>query len=364
MSKKFRLLMALVLVTGLLGGLLTSSTVSADPTPGDVIEIPRIDVGNVFGTGDWTTRIQIQNVGSCATTVTVEFWGGWSKLCPPNQPASLGTVQMWIPVGGIWTLQSAIPAGAESAFVTHTPDPTCVPPFNPELAVTVDRWGLDPYGEFTLSSSYTGVSDPAMVDPGPPYQYYAPYVMHGYHDLDTTITIQNSGNICASIWIYYKEEGNCEYMKAQHIEQIGPGEAVRIGPGPDADLRYPSPELDPEWLGSAYITANVPLAIIVDQLSHAPSANRAVLSTMRGMPYVESGPTLFPPTPATPWDTRWYADLLYREISGWSSSIQVQNLTQDSRPTFVTVDFFDQSGDEILFVATLIEEVYRDEGGP
>jgi hypothetical protein len=49
------------------------------------------------------------------------------------------------------------------------------------------------------------------------------------------------------------------------------------------------------------------------------------------------------------WDTTWYADLLYQETNGWSSSIQVQNLTQASQPTFVTVDFMDQSGNEILF---------------
>jgi hypothetical protein len=339
MSKKFRLLMILTLVVGLFGGLLTASTVSADPTPGDVIEIPRIDVDDTFGTGAWDTRIQIQNVGLAATTVTVEFWGAYSALCPPNQSASLGTVQMWVPIGGIWTLQSAIPAGAESAFVTHDN------PLLAELAVTVDRWGPDALGGVEISSSYTGISDPDMVDPGPPYQYYSPYVMHGYRNLDSTITIQNSGAICASIWIYYKEQGNCESMKAQHVEQIGPGESIRIGPGPDADMPFPTPELDPEWLGSAYITSNVPLAIIVDQLS-LTGANKGTLLTMRGMPYAikEAAGITFP------WDKRWYADLIYRELSGWQSSIQVQNLTQTSQPTFVTVEFFDQSGDSILFI--------------
>jgi hypothetical protein len=328
MSKKFRLLMVLVLVTGLLGGLLSGSTVSADPNPGTVIEIPRIDVGDVFGTGDWTTRIQIQNIDVVATTVTVEFYGGDPFLCPPNEDGPFYWAEMPVPASGVWTLQSAIPAGAESAFV-YT-DPAAY------VAVTVDRWGPDAYGEFQISSSYTGIADPAMT--GPTNEYFAPYIMHGYQDLDTTITIQNSGDACTSIWIYYKEEGNCEFMKAQHVEQIAPGEAIRIGPGPDADMAYPSPELDAPWLGSAYITANEPLAIIVDQLSHDPSANKGTLLTMRAMPYYKH------------FEFTWYADLLYREISGWTSSIQVQNLTVDSQPTFVTVDFFDQSGDEILFV--------------
>jgi len=331
MSKKFRLLMVLVLVTGLLGGLL-SSTVSADPNPGTVIEIPRIDKG-----GGWDTKIQIQNVSLIPTTVTVEFWSGWSQTCPP-QSASTTRRQMVVPAGGVWTLHNAIPDGVESAFVTTSPAAY--------LAVTVDRWGTDPYGEFQISSSYTGVADPAMTGPVlGRKEYFAPYIMHGYHDLDTVLTIQNSGDACTSIWIYYKQQGNCECMKAQHIEQIRPGEAIRIGPGFGADVSFPKADAplgcspgSMDWLGSAYITANEPLAIIVDQLSLAPSANRGVLSTMRGLPYYQE------------FELEWYADLLYREISGWSSSIQVQNLTVTSQPTFVTVDFFDQSGDEILFV--------------
>jgi hypothetical protein len=293
------------------------------------IEIPRIDVDDVFGTGDWDTKIQIQNVGDGDTWVEVYFWEAYSELCPPNEPGDFYDVAMWVPEGGVWTLHSAIPAGAESAFIFSDGEP---------VAVTVDRWGPDAFGELEISSSYTGIADDSdMIGPGPPFEYFAPYVMHGYSDLDTTITIQNSGEICASIWIYDQEEGNCEFMKAQHIEQIAPGEAIRIGPGSDADMGYPSPELDVPWLGSAYVTANVPLAIIVDQLSLA-GANRGTLLTMRGMPYQQQP------------EFKWYADLLYREISGWSSGIQVQNLTLDSQPTFVTVDFFDQSGDEILFV--------------
>jgi len=345
MTKKFRLLMALVLVIGLFGGLLTASTVSADPTTGTWIEVPRIDKGTVFGQ-TWDTKIQIQNTGA-ATWVLVDFWKGWSRTCPPATDTNYaGVAEMWLPAGGVWTLHDAIPAGAESAFIfSCAADPDSAHPAHPcpegvgsELAVTVDRWGLDPSGATQLSSSYTGIADPDMVDPGPPYEYYAPYVMHGYNNLDTTISIQNSGDKCVSIWIYYKEEANCEMQKAQHIEQIRPGEAIRIGPGADADYPFPSPELNAPWLGSAYVTANVPLAIVVDQLSQPPSTNQGTLLSMRGMPYYQEG------------EDKWYADLLYRENSGYTSAIQVQNLTKDSQPTFVTVDFFDQSGDEILFV--------------
>jgi hypothetical protein len=195
------------------------------------------------------------------------------------------------------------------------------------LVVTVDRWGTDPAGEFEISSSYIGIEDEEMVGPGPPYQYFAPYIMHGYTDLDTTITIQNSGDDCTSIWVYYKEEDNCELMKAQHIEQIAPGQSIRIGPGDDADMPFPD-GVDAPWLGSAYVTGNEPLGIIIDQLTHTGD-NQGTLLTMRGMAYKQL------------YEYTWYADLLYREISGWEASIQVQNLTQESKPTFVTVEFFD-----------------------
>ncbi len=45
-----------------------------------------------------------------------------------------------------------------------------------------------------------------------------------------------------------------------------------------------------------------------------------------------------------------YAPLVYRDFDGWNAEIHVQNLTQDRQPTFVTVNFFDQGGDEILIV--------------
>jgi hypothetical protein len=337
MSKKFRFLMVLVLVTGLFGGMLTASSVSADPVPGVRFQIPRIDLGDPFGTGisDWDTKIQIQNLGP-TTVVTVTFYGPFEG---DGAITALGTEVRTVVAGGVWTLHNVITLNfptAESAIVT-TADPA-----NDLLAVTVDRWGTDPFGEFEISSSYTAIEDLMHGD----NRYFVPYVMYDYHDLDTTLAIQNSGEFTVSVWIYYKQEGNCEYQCSQHIEALAPGEAIRVGPGADADVGFPGC-VTVGWLGSVYISAAQPLGIIVDQLSHPnPGLNRAVLSSFRGMPYkpIEFGE----------WGTYWYADLLYREISGWDASIQVQNLTQHSMPTFVTVDFMDQSGDEILFVGDWI----------
>jgi len=356
MSKKFRLLMVLVLVVGLLGGLMTGSTVSADPTQGKRIQIPRIDMEDLFDSGeDWETRLQIQNLGTADQWVAVTYWGEYSDECPYNSPGPLSTWHKQnVKADGIWTLTP--PADARSAIVCSlASEPTSQPDLTDsdncdgvaELGVTVDRWGMD-NGMIQLASSYVGISDEME---GDALKYFAPYVMYTYNDtLDTTISIQNSGELCTSVWIYYKEQGNCEYQVSQHITELAPGEAIRVGPG--GDLDFPDALTDPgDWLGSAYISANEPLGIIVDQWTVDATNNGGTLLTFRALPYDYNDPDLDEPGGG---QTRWYADFLYREISGWTSSIQVQNLTAISQPTFVTVNFMDQSGDEVLFVGDWI----------
>ena len=194
---------------------------------------------------------------------------------------------MFVPENGVWTLRQAIPDGVYSAIVysvsvdlfgaacgaadsidSHEAwmswEDTYAYSGEP-LAATVMRWTSN---GTSVSGTYNGFSENTL-GTGPPYEYYAPNVMHGHNGLDSTITIQNSGDDCASVWLYYEEEDNCEFMKEQHIAAIAPGEAIRIGPGPDADMPYPGTDPgDPgvaPWLGSAYITATEPLAIVVDR---------------------------------------------------------------------------------------------------
>jgi hypothetical protein len=379
MSRKFRLIMIMALLVGLLVSFTTPSTVSADPQPGTVVAIPRIDLDDVFGTGiaDWDTKIQVQNLGTGDTGVIALFWGEYEGKCPPNDSGPMGHACMYMPSGGVWTLHSQIPGAmtpddptddAYSAIVYSVGDvdvdgdvhddfqaacagaPTSTPSWRTwvatyeytgaPLAVTADRWGTGPFGDFQMASSCRGISDD-MYGPGPPYAYFSPYIMHGYNELDTTITIQNSGEVCTSAWIYYKEQGHCEFQVAQQVEAIAPGQAIRVGPGPDAHVRFPA-TIGRPWLGSVYVTTNTPSAVIVDQLSHAPSRNRGKLLTYRTMPYHQTQ------------ERTWYAGLVYRGISGWNAGIQVQNLTQKSLPTFVTVEFFDGGGGSLLFVGDWI----------
>ena len=471
--KKQHFILALVSAMGLVC-LMTATTASA-AGPGRRVQIPRIDK-----TEGWSTWIQVQNVGGERTGAVAFFWGAYSGLCPSNDPGPIGHACMSIPENGVWTLRSQIPADAYSAIIYSVDDSdfqdacddadlTTTADWNDweddyegsgqPLAVTVNRVGPNDFGT-TVSSIYVGI-DETMEGKGPPYGYFAPSLMKGYRDLDTEMTIQNSGRYCVSVWIYYREQESCELSYAQHIQQLTPGEAVRV--------RVPHlPELggDGAWLGSAYITASQPLGIVVDQTSfstptptrtptptatptlslpmstptnmptgtstNTPTATASPTSTatptgmltprasiiylpviLKAWPFTStelsasggalrqacpehsrraqdtaqdgpavartqtptstSTPTATSPTLAsllstdqgtllTYWarpykdseDTVFYADLIYREWSGWDVSIQVQNLTQHSQSSFVTVEFMDNSGDHLLSLSDYI----------
>jgi hypothetical protein len=368
-----------VLVLGVLVGLITVNTVAADPTPGVKIQIPRIDVGDVLGTGDWETWIQVQNVGTVDTGAIFLGWGDYSGVCPTNDPGVVAHYCALIRENALWTLKGQLDESVKSGIIytvrkdlytaacsaaeqtEHDTDAwrcwkkewefgTCEgkgggwadPPGGQgeEVAVTVTRYGPNDYGTF-VSSTYTGISE-EMEGEDPPYNYYAPYIMKGYNGLDTEMTIQNSGQDCTSVWIDYMEQGTCYTIFKQHIEQLAPGEAVRV------KVPCNVGEIPCYWLGSAHISAEMPLGIIVDQTSFdvpCGSVDRGTLLTYRARPKVEvrNGEPME--------DTLVYADLIFREWSGWDASIQVQNLSRIGQRTFVTVDFMDNSGDEILFLA-------------
>ncbi len=352
--KKYFVVLSVAAILGLLAGMLAFSTVSADPIIGRIIQVPVIKIDD-----DWETWIHIFNKSSAYedTGVVVFFWADYSGLCPSNSPPPSGHVCMRVPWNGVWTLKSAISAGSKSAIIfaidTDNFEDACLAGnavthidawwetwadeyAGEELAVVVDRKGPNDF-DTVVSASYTGISE-EMEGAGPPHKYFAPYMMKGYHDLDTIMYIQNSGKICTSVWIYFEEQGVCESIYSEHIEQIAPGETY-IATVPAA--------LSASWLGSAYIEATQPLGIVVDQTSLAPSADRGMLLSWRGQPYE-------PSENDGVWDTEVYGDLIFREWSGWNTSVQVQNLTDISQPTFVTASFQDNSGDEILFLADWI----------
>ena len=316
-------------------------TPTATLGPGKRVQIPRIDKGD-----GWSTRIQAQNVGGTQTGVISLFWGDYSGQCE-----DVGVVEhLCHPIldgWGILAVEAQIPAEAKSAILysvsgdlyqaaceaagsidSHEAwmDWEDTYAYSGELlAVIVDRLA---YNGISASGMYNGVSE-TMLGSGPPFNYYAALQAINQEGGARQLTIQNVGDACASAWIYYTQKGSCEHQAEQQIELIAPGEAIRVGP--DGDVDFPT-EITAAWVGSAHITSSEPLAIVVDQWD----ADSAMLVTYAGVS-AECG------------DTANYAPLVYRDVSGWNAEIYVQSLTQESQSTFVTVAFFDGSGDASLF---------------
>ena len=335
------------------------------PKLGCEAQVPEIDKGD-----GWETVIHVFNKGDEDTGVVAFFWGPYSGQCPSTDEGPMGHACMNVPKNGVWTLKSQIPSGARSAIIYSVDkdifQQCCDDAGDAEgsteawkdwkekckctgepIAVVVDRWGPNEFG-CNIAAAYEGISDTMGEATAPPYDYFLPYIMRGYLGKYTTIiSIQNSGQECTSVWIYYRKqvEGFCQVDYAEHVEVLAPGETIKL---------IPPEKLGCDYLGSAYVTANQELGIIVDQVS-LPSTftddlgqaacdpgdtDQCMMRTYRGVPYEHE---------YVRWSKEVFADLIFQEFSGWDASIQVTNLTKESLPTFVTVDIMDQSGDEIEF---------------
>ena len=310
------------------------------PEPGVPVQLPVIQVGE-----GWETLIQVQNVGFMPTSAIMFLWGDYSGSCPDNDPGPIDRLcSDSISPGSAWTVNGGDLAGARAAIVypvsldqlntkceeaeTAVGDSsawlTWAEQWEAEarggvLAATVHWVGSDDGGT-TVSSAYSGISE-ELDEPSPTFDYFAPLSKRAYDGSDTELHIQNSGQICTSVWVRYREQECGERGYDQHIEQLAPGETYHTGV-PD--------DLGDGWLGSASISAIVPLGIVVDEWGHDMLFTHQV-------PLLEevSGSLVS------------YGPLVYLDQE-WSIAIQVQNLTQTAQPTFVTVSFLDDNGDLAL----------------
>ena len=344
MFKKLSLVMVVmaVAVAGISG-------VVASQGLGTVIFVPRInaEVG-------WSTLIQVQNVGDTNTGAVIFFWGTFSGNCPPNDPGPIQCACRSILRNGVWAIEGTIPEGAKSAIIYSVAEDlfqeACEAATastsnerrvwaedyggtGESLTVVIHRSGPNEFGT-PVSSAYTGI--PQASGEGA-YTYLAPYAMRGYHGLDTELTIQNTGEWCASPQIQYREQGSgrigADFI--EHIECLAPGEAVKVRVPRVSELGGSH-----GWLGSATIIANQPLAIITDQTSiEQGGLDRGVLSSAR----LDSVGALM-----------HFAAPIFREWGGWQTGIQVQNL-HPLLPAFVTVEFLASDGGHIIFLGDWVE---------
>jgi len=213
------------------------------------------------------------------------------------------------------------------------------------LAVTVNRNCLgDNTPSVSVNAAYTGVSEAmeGLYDPtSGGYMYYAPLVWASYgiapNDWNSIIHIQNSGDECSSIEIWFQAQDNCLRATIGEILSLAPGEAWQFDP---------NTVVGPDWQGSAWIRASQPLGVVVDQIG------QDLFMSYRGFPADNStGLTIPGGDLFTVGSLVNYAPLTYREYNGWDTGIQVQNLSSVVNAK-VKVYFFDASGD---IVQTIVD---------
>ena len=144
---------------------------------------------------------------------------------------------------------------------------------------------------------------------------YAPLIMNNYYGWDTSINVQNTSSYVASVTIeYYEQDGT---LVASYDNRSIP---------PYASRSYYSPSeegLPDDFIGTARITSNQPVAVIVNQSSpHGGSQTRGMSynGTSTGSTYV-----------ALPDVLNYYGS------EKWVSSVNVRNLS--SCPDYVTLSY-------------------------
>jgi len=368
--KKLSLLMTLVMLVSLFG-VASPAPVAADPIPGTIIQLPVIQVG-----GGWETWIQVQNVGAApGKFVLLLFRGRYTEFCGPQCEAPR-KIEMsgLVPVGAAWTYKLAAANTVDCSYVAFEPKSaillslseaqwkaveamTCSsaitylynmwmgrtvspagPPGGQSAAVSVNRIQTGVTGLTPRAVAYTGIYGDmeGMRDPRTgAYMYYAPQLFDTFSPAgwSSRIWIQNSGNECTSLEIWFHKQQDCLKARIQEVLALCPGETVAI-----------DPEM-PGFLGSAWIRASQRLGVIVDEYN----ANGSIFMSYRGMPaslWKGDGTLVF-----NEGSLFNFAPLIYREYNGWNAGIVVQNLSSIYN-ALVKVYFIDNSGD---IIDTIVE---------
>ncbi|MFN8470764.1 MAG: S8 family serine peptidase [Anaerolineae bacterium] len=330
--------------------------------PGGRVQIPAINYPTVPGETiePW---ISIQNVGKNPTKAVLFLWGPYSGFCEPQAPGPFKIeCTGYLAPGSSWEFRAAqLPVQAVGGIAYSVPvdqaDAACAAADvarrnnnwwgweqqwkngqwsqGEPLAVSVNRRFTNTATGLSYADAYTGISEymegQRDVRFGS-YTFYTPINYVDYGGCNTTLTIQNSGDECTSIEIWYKEQDNCLRAQIDSIPQLAPGESVTIKP--------PS-TLGPGWIGSAWIRASQPLGIVAD--IRCTTNGVTTLSTYTGIPaeYYDTLNHIFQPGSLFA-----YGPLTYREEYGWDTTVQVQNMSSITNAK-VKVYFFDMSGDII-----------------
>lgn len=332
--------------------------------PGGRVQLPAI-FAPPAGPGEQVEPwIAIQNVGSDYTKAILFLWGEYSGYCEPQAPGpfKVECTGLLAP-GSSWNFRAPnLPSAAVGGIVYSVPadraDEACAAAAKvvqgemhargwqlwekdwwnhkwgegEPLAVSVNRRFYNPVTGQSRASAYTGISEymEGVYDARyGGFMAYAPVNYVNYDGCNTVLTIQNSGDECTSIEIWYKEQDDCLRAYIDDVPYLAPGESVVV---------RPPAFLGPNWAGSAWIRSTQPLGIVVDIECQTGGAKS--LSTYTGVP-AQTFDTLN--STYSPGSFINYATLMYREEYGWDTTVTVQNLSGTTNAK-VKVYFYDHTG--------------------
>jgi len=337
-----------------------TSTPTSPPCDNVIIQVPIIQT-----TDGWETWIQVQNVGRAPGKFALLLYGYSGPYCGPQCKGAIKLEMTGrVPVGAAWTYKlygahvvdcNGQPFAPTAGVVvslsqeqwTYAERQTCLAATDyveglfltmqaagQPAAVSVNRIQMGIGGQTVRSGAYIGISEVMEGQRDPrtgAYMYYATLNLGQNNPLlwTSTLWIQNSGNECTSIELWYYKQGDCLRAEVVEVLALCPGESVRVD-----QPTY----LGTNWLGSVWIRTSQPMGIVVDQVDK----NQTMLMSYRALPA-----DLWTPGGTITWGSLDnFAPLIYREFNGWNAGIQVQNLSSTVN-ALVKVTFYDNSGDII-----------------
>jgi hypothetical protein len=290
---------------------------STAPDPGfakaaSTLHLPLImrDHDRYFET--WNTTIYIQNAGTATAEVYVNFYSEDGTEPPVDRDPESGTFS--IPPGASLELTQSDNTDLESGFRGTAK----VISLNEPVAVIVNE--VQKYSEMAMA--YNAFSLGAQ-------DVYLPLSFRNWMYLNSDIPVKNIETE-TSVDVYYYEQGGYGEWEWHDWRDIESNELEIFDPPSGMNGRI-----------AAAVVTNSSSDLIA--LLHE-RRDLIQYMTCNGVAKTDSMETSYVS----------HVPILYRDYGGWQSSIQVQNIESQDR-IFVTADFFDQSGDEILFVADWVQ---------
>lgn len=209
------------------------------------------------------------------------------------------------------------------------------------IAVEVTRYCATSYGVPALSA-YAGVTGHLLGRFDPlfgGYAYYVPLLYADWRGWNSILHLQNSGSECTSVEVVFGSEPNCIRHQVCQIPAIAPGDSY-----PFEVARCVSSG----WIGGAWLRSSQPLAIVASTIG--ADVRTAYVGIPAELNFTLRAGAPFPGQPVDPLFTTGarinYGPLVYREHHGWSTRLQVQNLS-GVLPAKVKVWFLDAGGDVV-----------------